>query len=228
MVRHPCFEGGRKRGWIVAAMVVIGIKGGWGQVAEKDWRLLEEPSIQHHLARLAYAVIVATVCPNAKSFCSPTFYRLTLPKGVLASLSSLRAGCFVTIERGAKVRGCRGTLQPTQPNLVEEIVRAAMAACHDRRYPPITPAELPHLSISITVVKGLTPLDDIRTLRPDEGLVVRRGEKVGIVLPYEGKDPMVRLAWGKRKARLQEDAPCAIWRLSCVRWKIKVGSLGSQ
>lgn len=181
----------------------------WGHSGGNFWEKLRERKVQNHLAQVAYYAVVAVV--EGKPF---------NPKNLASSLDiPIQAGCFVTIEVNGELRGCKGTLFPTQTNLIAEIIQASVGACYDERFRPLKPTELKKLSISITVVRDLKPLGDIFSLRPEHGLVVKRGDKIGIVLPYEGKDPLVRLDWAKRKAGLKEGEPFEMWLIECLRWQ---------
>ncbi|MEW6230504.1 MAG: class III extradiol ring-cleavage dioxygenase family protein, partial [Bacillota bacterium] len=53
-----------------------------------------------------------------------------------------RAGVFVCLKKGGLLRGCIGTIEPTQANIVEEVVENAVsAATRDSRFDPVSPAE---------------------------------------------------------------------------------------
>jgi AmmeMemoRadiSam system protein A len=71
------------------------------------------------------------------------------------------SGVFVTLHKGARLRGCIGTFRPngTLPEAVAEYARHS--AVHDTRFPPVTPSEVGQLTIEISV---LSPLQ--RTLDP--------------------------------------------------------------
>src|SRR3990170_4516567 len=63
------------------------------------------------------------------------------------------AGVFVSIKRGDDLRGCIGSVEPTEPDLAREIVRNAIAsASRDPRFEPVTEEELPELSYSVDVL----------------------------------------------------------------------------
>ena len=93
------------------------------------------------------------------------------------------AGAFVTLRNHGLLRGCIGHVEPHEPlaRCVAECARAA--ALNDPRFAPVTAAELPDLSIHVSV---LSPLFDIR---PEEieigrhGLFVTLGFHRGILLP---------------------------------------------
>lgn len=127
---------------------------------------------------------------------------------------------FVTIEVKGKVVGCRGGLEPRTQSLEEEIVLAARAAAkHDPRHPPVNPKDLTDLQVTITVVERTEPLDRIESLPASDGLVLKSGSRVGVVLPWEGKDPKVRLAWARKKAGVPEGAAYRLYRLKAERFR---------
>ena len=64
-----------------------------------------------------------------------------------------RAGAFVSLKVQGKLRGCIGTIEPTQPNTAAEIIRSAIiAANEDPRFMPVTETELPDLIYSVDVL----------------------------------------------------------------------------
>lgn len=100
------------------------------------------------------------------------------------------SGVFVTIKRHGQLRGCLGTLQPRR-DLATEIVRcAADSATEDPRFPPVEPDELPELTLDISVLGPLEPVEP----RPDtftvgvHGLVVEQGSKRGLLLPQVARE----------------------------------------
>src|SRR5262245_34836200 len=69
------------------------------------------------------------------------------------------SGVFVTIKRRGQLRGCLGTLQ-NRAGLAAEVVRcAADSASEDPRFPPVSREELPELSLEISVLGPLEPID---------------------------------------------------------------------
>ena len=100
---------------------------------------------------------------------------------------------FVTVKTHGELRGCLGTLQ-CAGGLAGEVARcAADAASDDPRFPPVSPAELPGLSIDVSVLGPLEPID---RPHPDaivigrHGLVVEQGRRRGLLLPQ------VATEWG--------------------------------
>jgi uncharacterized protein (TIGR00296 family) len=105
-----------------------------------------------------------------------------------------KSGVFVTLNvmDGAHVRlrGCIGRPYPTQA-LVEATVDSAIdAAIHDPRFSPVSPEELDHIVVELSV---LTPPNRLEYSNPDEllelvqvgrdGLIASRGMMRGLLLP---------------------------------------------
>ncbi|BCM91407.1 hypothetical protein IAD21_03279 [Abditibacteriota bacterium] len=129
---------------------------------------------------------------------------------------------FVTIERRGKILGCRGTLRSTQSSLEREVVNAARsAAAFDPRYRPLRPDDLKDFAVTVSVVERQTPLSmgELPTLSPEEGLVLQSGERFGIVLPFEGRDPQTRLGWAWKKAGVSPGSSCRLFRLIAQRFR---------
>ena len=99
-----------------------------------------------------------------------------------------RAGVFVSIHKHGQLRGCIGTIEPTQPNVAEEIIHNAIsAATRDPRFPPVTPEELPDLEIKVDVLTPPEPVQSLDELDPKRyGLIVQSLKhpwKRGLLLP---------------------------------------------
>ena len=140
-----------------------------------------------------------------------------------ASAASARP-VFVTIERGSNgaVIGCRGSLVCRERSLQDEIVRAARAACaHDPRYRPLSPRDLADFRVTVTIIERLVPLEpaQVHTLAPGDGLVLQSGARTGVVLPWEGKDPRIRLGWAYKKAGVPVGAACSLQRMIARRFR---------
>ena len=127
---------------------------------------------------------------------------------------------FVTIEIDGRVRGCRGDLTARARSLEEEVALAARsAAAHDPRYRPLSPGDLKRFLVTVTVVDRTEPLRGVGGLTPEDGLVLKVGGKTGIVLPWEGKDPQVRLDWAYRKAGVGKGSGASLERLVARRFR---------
>lgn len=132
--------------------------------------------------------------------------------------SALARPVFVTVEVGGTVRGCRGDLTTRERSLEAEVALAARAAAaHDPRHRPLSLGELKAFLVTVTVVERTEPLARVAGLGPEDGLVLRSGGRTGIVLPWEGKDPEVRLLWAYRKAGVAPGSPVSLERLVARR-----------
>jgi len=127
---------------------------------------------------------------------------------------------FVTIETKGRVIGCRGDLQARGRTLEDEVIISARAAAkHDPRYRPLTTKDLSDVQVTVTIVDHIQPLDHITDLTPAEGLVLKSGSHIGIVLPWEGKDPSIRLQRAYKKAGVAPGSACQLHRLAAERFR---------
>jgi len=99
-----------------------------------------------------------------------------------------RAGAFVTIHQGGRLRGCIGTIEPVCDNLAEEVIRNAVsAAMRDPRFSPIRRDELADLDIKVDVLGRPELVDSPADLDPVRyGLIVQSVSqpwKRGLLLP---------------------------------------------
>jgi len=136
-----------------------------------------------------------------------------------------RHGVFVTLrtDEGA-LRGCRGTMQPVESDLVQETWRNAVAtAFHDHRFPPVRAADLPHLRCSVSVLEELEPVASPEALDPAiYGVLVSAadGRKGGLLPAIAGIDSVEQqLAVARRKAGIAPDEWIGIqrFRARCFR-----------
>lgn len=117
-------------------------------------------------------------------------HRISLNDSEMALLRS-EHGVFVSIKKYGSLRGCIGTILPTQDNTFVEIIKNAISACSkDYRFDPVTVTELEHLSISVDVLSSLKVVSDTEALSPKVyGVVVHSKGRRGVLLPdLEGID----------------------------------------
>lgn len=94
-------------------------------------------------------------------------------------------------EPGQVLRGCVGHVMSDRP--LGEVVRrvAVSAARGDPRFPPVTNEELAELRIEISVLGEpvrLDPPEPSRVAIGRDGLLVRRGNAQGVLLPQVATD----------------------------------------
>ena len=144
-----------------------------------------------------------------------------MPDGLPAELTGTRAGAFVSIHKQGRLRGCIGTIAPTQSCLAEEIVQNAVsAASRDPRFDPIRPEELEWLEISVDVLGA--PEDVASEAELDVkryGVIVSRGMRRGLLLPdLDGVDTVEQqVDIARRKAGIGPDEPVKLQRFEVVR-----------
>ena len=134
------------------------------------------------------------------------------------------AGVFVTLRDDAgKLRGCVGSLRPLKPDLVAETARSAvLAATRDPRFSPVTSAELPALSIEVSVLSAEQIISDVLDLDPSRyGVVVRDAAgRQGLLLPnVPGIDSAAaQIEVARRKAGIPEAAPLSLSRFEVQKY----------
>ncbi|MBI1332173.1 MAG: AMMECR1 domain-containing protein [Armatimonadetes bacterium] len=129
-------------------------------------------------------------------------------------------GVFITIESQGKILACRGALEATEPTLEQEILSTTRSACQfDPRYHQVRIDPGKPFNVTITIVRRQEAIDSVRTLQPKDGLVLRSSSGVGVVLPWEGRNPDTRLSWAYRKAKTPEGTSVSLKRLIADRYR---------
>ena len=135
-----------------------------------------------------------------------------------------RAGSFVSIHKHGMLRGCIGTIEPTQANVAQEVIQNAIsAATRDPRFPPIMPDELADLDIKVDVLGEPEPVDGLEELDPRRyGVIVKsaRDRRRGLLLPdLEGVDTVeYQVDIARRKAGIRPDETIELYRFEVVRY----------
>ena len=94
------------------------------------------------------------------------------------------AAVFVTLRVGGRLRSCIGQVQAFQPLYEAVLGRAIAAAVADPRFPPLQLAELPHVTIEISVLTPLQPLADWKQIELGRhGIMIRKGDQGAVFLP---------------------------------------------
>ncbi len=144
-----------------------------------------------------------------------------VPDGLPEELTGTRAGAFVSIHKQGQLRGCIGTIAPTQSSLAEEIIRNAVSASsRDPRFAPIRPDELPWLEIHVDVLGA--PEDVASEAELDVkryGVIVTNGSRRGLLLPdLDGVDTVAQqVAIARQKAGIGPEEKVTLQRFEVVR-----------
>lgn len=132
------------------------------------------------------------------------------PKKQLSKeLTENRNGCFVSLHKtDGSLRGCIGTIEPVEENLLKEITRNAVAAAmRDTRFSPLSMEEMDDLEISVDVLTVPEEIFDLDDLDPQiYGVIVKDdGYNRAVLLPsIPGIDTLEKqLDIVKRKAGLE-------------------------
>ncbi|MDR2295956.1 MAG: AmmeMemoRadiSam system protein A [Clostridiales Family XIII bacterium] len=137
------------------------------------------------------------------------------------ALLSRRAGVFVSIKKDGNLRGCIGTILPTERNIALEILANSLsAATRDPRFDPIGPEELDALSYSVDVLSPPEPIQSARELDASRyGVIVTRGHRRGLLLPnLDGVDSVeAQISIALQKAGIRADEPYTLERFEVVR-----------
>lgn len=169
-------------------------------------------STSHPLVQLAREAIEAYVRQRQ---------RLQPPAELTPEMQE-RAGVFVSLHKHGELRGCIGTLEPTQPNTAQEIIRNAISsATQDPRFPPVQPNELGDLEISVDVLSPPEPVQSLADLDPKRyGVIVECGWRRGLLLPdLEGVDTVeYQVEIARRKAGIGRNEPVQLYRFSVRRF----------
>lgn len=97
---------------------------------------------------------------------------------------------FVTLHCDGKLRGCIGNLMPARPLALDVVGNAYAAAFRDPRFPPLTASELDALTIHVSLLSPMEPLqfeseeELLAQLRPGtDGLVIEEPPRRSTFLP---------------------------------------------
>jgi AmmeMemoRadiSam system protein A/AmmeMemoRadiSam system protein B len=138
---------------------------------------------------------------------------------------SVPAACFVSIKtRSGDLRGCIGTIEPTNETLAEEVIlNAVNAATRDPRFKPVTADELAGLRYSVDIL-GATEPATLEDLDPATYGVIVEDEASrlrALLLPdIEGVDTVDRqVGIAMRKAGIPPGTPVKLSRFLVQRFR---------
>lgn len=162
--------------------------------------------------KLAYAAVDAWVSKRDT---------IPVPAGLPDEMLTRRAGTFVSIHKHGALRGCIGTIGPTQNSIAEEIIQnAKSASTRDPRFAPIQTAELPYLEITVDVLGEAEDIDSEDELDVKRyGVIVRSGRKRGLLLPdLDGVDtPAQQIDIARQKAGIHKFEKISLQRFEVIR-----------
>jgi len=123
---------------------------------------------------------------------------------------------FVTLRKDGELRGCVGSVRPTEATAAHELIRYAVAsAVRDPRFDPVRLDEVSALTIKVQLLDMPEPVTDIAKLDPHIfGIIVRRGDRQALLLPdIDGIDtPEQQVLAACEKAGIDRHAPLQLER----------------
>lgn len=128
-----------------------------------------------------------------------------------------KRAAFVTLKKDGRLRGCIGEIFPRQELYKSVISNAINAGVKDRRFRPVTQAELKDLEFDIS---ALTPPKQVKSYKDirigTDGMVLKKGWNSAVFLPQvapeQGWDLATTLTYLSRKAGLDQDG----WKNGCT------------
>jgi len=143
----------------------------------KEARLSSIRSDEDAYVKLARQVVEHAVNTGERLRVEPT----NLPREMIDQ----RAGTFVSIKTDNGLRGCIGTIGPTEKHILDEIISNGIkAATQDPRFSAITPDELEGLIITVDVLETPEVIEDKSLLDPHNyGVIVTQDYRRGVLLP---------------------------------------------
>ncbi|HKS54022.1 MAG TPA: AmmeMemoRadiSam system protein A [Steroidobacteraceae bacterium] len=166
---------------------------------------------RRELLRLARRSIDVSVAAGAAAGPAP------FPVLSLQPELTVRRSSFVTLRNGEDLRGCCGTLEAPRP-LAEDVWRNAWAAAfNDPRFPPLTAAEWPHLSLHLSL---LTPPERLDVTTESQLLALLRPSVDGLILESEtGRATFLPAVWEQlpdpaqfvRQLKMKAGWPAGYW-----------------
>lgn len=171
--------------------------------------------MEHPLVQLARTAISAYVCEE----------RRLQPKEAPVTVTGEPAGAFVTLHTRStgELRGCIGTIAPTESTLAQEVINNAIsAATRDPRFPPVKREEMDDLAIDVSVLYPPEPIASEAELDPQVyGVIVQHGWRRGLLLPdIEGiDDAATQVRYARMKAGLGPHEPVELFRFKVEKYE---------
>jgi AmmeMemoRadiSam system protein A len=150
--------------------------------------------------------------------------QISVPPSSLIGIDVQKAGVFVSIKtKDDDLRGCIGTIFPTKPTVIEEIIHNALAAAtEDPRFEEINRQELTGLKYSVDILFPPEPITTFEELDPKNyGIIVasKNGRQALLLPDLEGIDTIeAQIAICKSKAGIPMEEPIAIQRFKVERY----------
>ncbi len=148
--------------------------------------------------------------------------RMAIPQWLPQSFLDQQAGVFVSLKKDGKLRGCIGTIGPTQKSIAGEIIHNAISAgTQDPRFEAVKAEELPELVYSVDILGNPEKIESMAQLDPKRyGVIVSLGARRGLLLPnLEGiETPQAQVEIALQKAGISQLEDYEMERFEVVRY----------
>jgi uncharacterized protein len=148
--------------------------------------------------------------------------RLPVPKHLPPELIR-QAGTFVSFKKNKELRGCIGTIFPTEESTAKEIIENAVrAGTEDPRFMPVDLDEVDKLTLSVDILGEAESVISEAELDPTlYGIIVKKGDRTGVLLPrLDGVDSVrEQIAIAKQKAGISKSENIELYRFTVTRYE---------
>ncbi len=148
---------------------------------------------------------------------------ISIPDGFPNDMLNIKAGVFVSLKKEGKLRGCIGTISPSENNIALEIMRNAISSgLNDPRFDAVKEDELDSLEYSVDVLGEAEKIKSKDLLDVKEyGVIVSKGVRRGLLLPnLEGVNTVdEQISIALKKAGISPHEKYSLERFKVERFK---------
>jgi uncharacterized protein len=165
---------------------------------------------------------------------SPARQLVPFTAAMLSASLMVRRSSFVTLRRGDELRGCCGTLEAPRP-LAEDVWRNAWAAAFsDYRFPQLTAAEWPQVSLHLSL---LTPPELLHIATEGQLLAELRPSVDGLILESDtGRATFLPAVWEQipepvqfvQQLKMKAGWPAGYWSDRVRAYRYTTESFGEE
>ncbi len=151
-----------------------------------------------------------------------TGQHLSVPRQLSPELTR-QAGTFVSLKKANQLRGCIGTILPTEENAAKEIIANAIrAGTEDPRFRSVDLCEVDKLTMSVDILGAPEQVSSEAELNAQlYGVIVKQGLRTGLLLPrLEGVDSVSeQIAIAREKAGISIGEDIELYRFTVTRYE---------
>ena len=161
------YQGTYGVGYVVAAFEIIGEDP--GRHFDAEYEKLETEKISKMRGRESEPVRLAR---SSLEYYIKHNSLMPRPKDLTAELTDKKAGTFVSLHLGGRLRGCIGTIAATEECIADEIIRNAVSAgTQDPRFEQVSADELQYLVYSVDILSEPEPVASKDELEPKNTVI---------------------------------------------------------